>query len=130
MLAEVLTQGILASPQKSGGDEQPVLDALRRARKVRNDAGQLVFLIRHTSARCRVVAALDLGELRGLGVAPHLGGAVVIAHAAAHADDSAAEGIEKAALGARSPGRQRGLGDLAGEELQKLSSGCAISGWR
>ena len=117
----MLTQEHLGLAPKVGGDEQPVLDALRRARKVRNDAGQLVFLIKDIhQLDAGVVAALDLGELRGLGIAPHLGGAVVIAHAAAHADDSAAERVREAAGGALCPRFERGLGDLAGEELQKL----------
>ena len=121
VLAEMLTQEHLGLAPEVGGDEQPVLDALRRARKVRNDAGQLVFLIKDIhQLDAGVVAALDLGELRGLGVAPHLGGAVVIAHAAAHADDSAAERVREAAGGALCPRFERGFGDLAGEELQKL----------
>ena len=121
LVAEMLAQEHLGLTPEVGGDEQPVLDALRRARKVRNDAGQLVFLIKDIhQLDAGVVAALDLGELRGLGIAPHLGGAVVIAHAAAHADRRAAEGIDKAALGAGGPGRQRGLADLFGEELEGL----------
>ena len=121
LVAEMLAQEHLGLAPEVGGDEQPVLDALRRARKVRNDAGQLVFLIKDIhQLDAGVVAALDLGELRGLGIAPHLGGAVVIAHAAAHADDSAAERVREAAGGAPCPRFERGLGDLAGEELQKL----------
>ena len=121
MVAEMLAQEHLGLAPEVGGDEQPVLDALRRAREVRHDAGQPAVRAEDVQQLdAGVVAALELGELRGLGVAPHLGGAVVIAHAAAHADDSAAECVREAAGGALCPRFERGLGDLAGEELQKL----------
>ena len=122
LVAEMLAQEHLGLAPEVGGDEQPVLDALRRAREVRHDAGQLAVRAEDVQKLdAGVIAALDRGELCGLGVAPHLGGAVVIAHAAAHADDSAAERVREAAGGALCPRFERGLGDLAGEELQKLA---------
>ena len=121
MLAEMLAQEHLRLAPEVGRDEQTVLDALCRAGKVRDDAGQLVFIIENIHQfDAGVVAALDFGEFCGLGVAPHLGGAVIIAHAAAHADDGAAERVREAAGGALFPRFKRGLCDLAGEELQKL----------
>ena len=100
----MLAQEHLGLAPEVGGDEQPVLDALCRAREVRHDAGQLAVRAEDVQKLdAGVIAALDRGELCGLGVAPHLGGAVVIAHAAAHADDSAADRVREAAGGSLSP---------------------------
>lgn len=117
VLAEVFAHQHARLAPEVRGDEQAVLHALGGAGEVGDDAGEAVFLVKQIhKLDARVIAALDVGKHRGVGVAPHLRRAVVVAHAAAHAHRRAAKGVDKAALRAVVPGLADALGDAVGQK--------------
>ena len=136
ILTKVLAQQHLHFAPEVGGDEQTVLDALGGAGQVGHDTGELLGFIKDIQQLdAGVVAAFQAHEHSGVGIAPHLGRAIGIGSAAAHAHHGAAEGIGIGTGGAALPGLQNHLGQalqqqvihfLIGGDFGVGTDGCAL----
>ena len=76
-----------------------MLKHLRRACNVSNNTGKLfVHIVGEKKFNSAIVARFKLGEVCGIGVAPHFCGAVIVANATAKTDSRATEAASVSAL--------------------------------
>ena len=105
-----------------GGDEGAMLNDLCRAGNAcRNTREFSVRTIEEEHLDAAVVAAFQFGKCGGVGVAPHLGAAVGVAHAAAHTDRRSAKSGGVAAGGAVLPRFDDRCGDAVYQEEQRFA---------
>ena len=121
LVAELFTQELLDLAPIVRGYEGTVLQHLRRTCHICDNARDLtVFVEGVENFDTAVIAALKLGEVGGVGVAPHQRRTVVIAGATAHADRSPAEAVRDLCRLAGVPGTYDCLSDLLRDIRRRL----------
>ena len=92
ILSELFADDSLCSAPIVCGNEASLLENLGGASDICNNAGKLFISIEYVKKLdARVVSALESYEVCRVGIAPHLGGSVIVMNSSAHTDSGSAE---------------------------------------